>query len=683
MNKPLWNGRLYREGLRQSRTIGLATIIILTLVGLLGPTVIALTIRSNVSPEELALLQPQTMNLARLFPCLPAVMYIAVPAILFYLFRFLNKRSGSDFYHSLPQTRLCVMNSFFLSAMTWIVLAVVISVGGVIGLSWGLSRYIQLNLASVTPMLLNTLAGCLLGAGAVMIAISLTGTAFSGLLMTAMIVFLPRLFLLVGAHTLLSLSEMFVSMPGMNYGYNVLFGVLMGPLLKLLIGGSISDLFFNSLWPALYSAVLGLLYLGLAAVLYVRRRSETASKAAANSRVQAVNRIAFSLVFCLLPMVWLVGNICGGGDPADWLPAGVVFYALALIAYFLYELVTTRRARNLLKIFPGLGVLVGIHILSVLALVLIYRVEINYCPDVADMKSVSIAGKYDEEDYFSVMNTRIRIEDPEALQLVHDSLAKGIRNEDELEHYTPYALQVTIRSSRGDRVRYLRFTEDDYQKLFEILGKQTAYREIYQELPDASVIMESYLGLYGFYGDKSVPAEAAMTIYEVLRQEIQTVDFDTWLSACISGSHGEAMADLQLVVREGPELYNLRLSVYDFMPKTAAAIVQAFNQTHESDKTKILEKLANAGEEVEKQIDGYGYWIQGENIYLYLDEAMGRDLAEVLQQPAPKDSCYLMLRYMTNERKDGQWVAYSYIFEVDPAQVPWDGDSPVTEETEM
>ena len=238
MNKPLWNGRLYREGLRQSRTIGLATIIILTLVGLLGPMVIALTIRSNMSSEELALLQPQTMNLARLFPCLPAVMYIAVPAILFYLFRFLNKRSGSDFYHSLPQTRLCVMNSFFLSAMTWIVLAVVLSVGGVIGLSWGLSRYIQLNLASVTPMLLNTLAGCLLGAGAVMIAISLTGTAFSGLLMTAMIVFLPRLFLLVGAHTLLSLSEMFVSMPGMNYGYNVPFGVLMGPLLKLLIGGS-------------------------------------------------------------------------------------------------------------------------------------------------------------------------------------------------------------------------------------------------------------------------------------------------------------------------------------------------------------------------------------------------------------------------------------------------------------
>ena len=72
---------------------------------------------------------------------------------------------------------------------------------------------------------------------------------------------------------------------------------------------------------------------------------------------------------------------------------------------------------------------------------------------------------------------------------------------------------------------------------------------------------------------------------------------------------------------------------------------------------------------------------QRENIYLYLDEATGRDLAEVLKQPAPKDSCYLMLRYMTNERKDGQWVTYSYIFEVDPAQVPWEG--PVTEETEM
>ena len=694
MNKKRFDGRLYREGLRQTRTIGLTFMVLMSVTGILGSLSIALSQRWGQGDGEL--IRAVTVDLQDICGIMPLAMYFMVPIMLLFLFRFLTKRNASDFYHAIPQTRLCLGLSFFLSVMTWTAAAVLVSSGVIVSVCLLLSRYLLLNLSSVLPVIVNTLAGCLLVAGGMLIAASLTGTTFSALLMGAMILILPRLILTSGRAALLSLNGMFVErdfLPWLSAEFNVPAGLLLQAG-SFLFGAGHTPLIFTSLWPALYSSLLGLLYAGFGLLLFCRRRSEAASNAAVSRRVQALNRISFSMLFCILPMTWITEILCGESGFFSFIEAGI-FYVLAILAYFLYELITTRSARTIPKILPGLGLLVGVNAALILVLTSVYNIESSFCPTADQMKSVSISSEYymeEDDDYFRTMSSEVEIKNPEAFRLVGDCLEKAVKDEQEVNLGSTnqntgryYSLVVRIRSTRGERVRRLIFREKQYERLSEILSETPEYRKIFMELPDPEKEVAA-LSFEGIDYANPLTEEKARKIYASLREEVSRMEFSDWWTNCLEGDG--AVGWLKLTVKTEGRFYSLSLPVTADQPETLAITAAAFNETRLKDKAALLDfgremtRRLEAGESFEQILEGRSFDLWGdcwgggmadESFYVCDEESLGEAIRLLTEEET--GDCWILMqlsRWEENPDSYEECQSFCYFFRVDSRRVSWE-----------
>ena len=103
-------------------------------------------------------------------------------------------------------------------------------------------------------------------------------------------------------------------------------------------------------WSVLYTAGLALLYLILGTFLFQKRKSETAGQSAPNRRLQAVYRIILVMAYCLPVCVWIVDSEVTSISGFEVF----VLYLIAVLIYFFYELLTTKKIKQTLRTAPGL-----------------------------------------------------------------------------------------------------------------------------------------------------------------------------------------------------------------------------------------------------------------------------------------------------------------------------------------
>lgn len=111
---------------------------------------IAILQRLEYSPS--AVYNMGVVNFLQMHPLLVLTFTVFAPVMMLYLFSFLNKRNSSDFYHSLPNTRLSLFFSFFAAVMTWVIAASVISSLTAVAGHLLLSQYCSINFTSVWVM---------------------------------------------------------------------------------------------------------------------------------------------------------------------------------------------------------------------------------------------------------------------------------------------------------------------------------------------------------------------------------------------------------------------------------------------------------------------------------------------------------------------------------------------------
>lgn len=383
MKNKLFSKNLYIEGLSQLKTVGIVSGSIFAVFSLLA------ALSQTIEQTELYI--KYETSLLDLLPFIFVVPCIVTPILMFRIFSFMFKRNRSDFYHSIPQTRSCIYLSFTLSALTYVVLQIIVcSVLGTLG-----ALIVGYQLTDVLDVFLaipNLLAITCLIASAILIAISVTGRLFSALTVAFMILFYPRIFYLIFSVTI---TETVTVVDDTHF--------LPNSLLK-----------YNAFFTYDYSVLTFACTFGLALILgafglflFKKKKSQTASYPTASKRAQSVIRVAFSSLLCAIGVSMIYSKVFNDcsilmtdeyyinfGNRISNITI-VIIFVIALMAYFVYDIISNRSVKGILKAVKDLIYLGIVNVLIFAILASTTLIITSYNPKVENIKSVTILSEGD------------------------------------------------------------------------------------------------------------------------------------------------------------------------------------------------------------------------------------------------------------------------------------------------
>jgi len=311
--------------------------------------------------------------------------------------------------------------------------------------------------------------------------------------------------------------------------------------------------------------------------------------------MQSIYRIILTMAVCLPVCFKMFGS---GIDDSSDLIFCFWFYIAALITYFAYELITTKKWNNLIKSLPTLLVVVLLNVLLIGGLELAYRAEMSFCPDpdeVSYVRFLSETSSYDMYSYGMNRTAEIEFKDSEMIGIVSGALERNLEylnstGSDHIPrlHKKPdgsYVMHenriVKIKAGLSEKVRYISFTEDEIKRIEEIMDSNEDCRKAWLVLPEAakgSVTID--------LGTKEAGPNVRGEILEVLREEVSTLDLKVWKEYLADAS--DEFAEIQYI--SGDEHLSIYISP-SVLPKTTAAIVNARNANSYVSVEEVFESI--------------------------------------------------------------------------------------------
>ncbi len=540
---------VFREGFRQLRLIGILSLVIFTLEAILVP--IGRAISSLPTPYSYQ--TQSSFTTVSMHPLLPYLMLLA-PIMVIVLFQFLNHRSSSDFYHSMPVSRTSLFFSLFAAVMVWILLIEVVSTAASVITTLCFPTLFRVIFADLPSLLLSVLAGSLLTAGCAAVAMSITGNLFTNLLVTGLLFATPRLLLLYVSAILRNVINIIPNNQTgflLDSSYNIPFGTLAS---LFSFTNSRSVLIAN--WEGcLYTALVGILLVILANFLLQKRHSEAAGKSASTPLLQTVYRLLITFLITLIPVGMMVGYIAQNGLDARELFSVLVLYLIAAIAFCVYELITTKKPRLLLKAAPSFLIVLAADAVLLVGLVSGYFSILSFQPTANEIQSISVSHPTSQiNDYFNNHGKKVQITDRKIAKLMADRLEIIAQNnspnaETGMEAADPYfTYQITFRTAGVARERSMMFTSEQEREILDALAEIPSYQSVYT-LPQ--------LGKRVTVSNDNLTQEQAESLYRVMIREINALPFQTRYTLLhSSGYYSEQRVDaVNVQVNEGNVSY--------------------------------------------------------------------------------------------------------------------------------
>lgn len=615
MKKKCFDLRLYLEGLRQLRLLGL-----LFTIGV-GLLVIFIPVGEFFASADMPTLdaEARAVSYAEMNPLMSLAFCFVAPFLTLNAFSFLNKRESDDFYHALPATRTCLFFCFFAAVVTWLFIFV-FGTALLSGLfhSFFPSLFI-IDWAGVFQMSLNCFVGGLLVAAAVAVAMSVTGTPMMNVLVSLLIIFLPRILIQLITNAI-------------AYTFPLVDGLSFLPLLSTpcnIPANFVLQFTFYSgdeslltSWTALfYTLALAVIYSGIALWLFNKRRSEGAGQSAPTPKLQAFFRFLIGFTFTSIITLTLYSDVLnsyyyGGADLIGWL----FLYVLAIFAMVVFEIICTRRFRGLIRrCLVTIGVLIAANLLLAGGVFAIGTGLRAYEPDTEDITSVRVLefgsgmSGYATQNYFEEKAAEIDITDFAVRQMVSDQLQHTLKafKTSPREYYeqaaSAHSMVVSIKSGGIHHQRRIMVYENNLQLLGDVLAKNKAYQDVYMNLPTQYNHVRS--------DDMMINrSEGADTIVSTLQAEIREIGFAKWY-ALISGVdtndifYAEKYPDktvttrlttLYIIVSENAVWKEIAVPLdASVLPKTVAAYIEVANRINASGRKILLETLIERPEECE------------------------------------------------------------------------------------
>ncbi|MCC8110452.1 MAG: hypothetical protein LIO74_02110 [Ruminococcus sp.] len=385
---------LLREGFRQCQMIGICALVLILLLVILQ----AISGYIDYSNENsLYTAQAYQMNLGAL---------LAIPMTFFMtlrLFRFLNNRAASDFYHALPHKRLFLYGSFIGAIILWILIWVVGSML-VTTLLCCMQPNLQLLYNTILPYTLSVIFMCLLTASGTLLVMGITGTGFTNVVLSLVLLFIPRFCVAYFQMLLQNYLPFFLNRSNTGFfsnSSNLLFSLL-ASIFDFSDNFTLSSILTPTWKPLVYTLLLSLCYFGIGGFFFQRRRSEAAGQSAPSKYLQHCYRILITMIPYLFFTSVLTLKI-KLGNAVDDAFLYVIIYVPIVLLYFIYELITTRKWKNLLTVIPGLGIVVLLNVGILFGVNLAYNQILSNRPDAYEIESISIyqGNDYDSDFYFT------------------------------------------------------------------------------------------------------------------------------------------------------------------------------------------------------------------------------------------------------------------------------------------
>ena len=608
MNRKIFNGKLCVDVLKQLRKAGFVMLIV-TLVISVTPILIAYF---NSTRHGAAIGIPSAISVA---PVLIPFMYLGAMGLVFSVFSFLNKRDSSDFYHALPNTRLCTYVSLLVPAIIWL-LGIIVANIAAIGATYALCG-LPFNYAYIPYLLLSYGVGALLVAACAAIAVSISGTRFTNIILTGILVFLPRLVLLVFQ---MLLSKASVIVPTSEFGWfmspqiNLAFGMFFG------MSGNEQGVVLN-LGAIIYSFVLGLVYFVLGYFLFNRRKSELAGMSAPGRGWQTLYR-------CLITLpVFLVGLLVTFGGIYE-IEIVVALVIASLIVYFVYELITTKKLKNLVRSIPAyFGLYIVCAILALIASLWGTALK-GHLPDYDTITAMSLP-RYELRDnyytyaldpsYTQLLLDDVKIQDDTATRIVWEGLndtIKGGNGQSAAMEGQAYTFHL---KSGATFSRYIGLNPKQAQELNTILYGKEDVVKVLEKLPGDDEIGSIHGGLS--------EASANKQLWQQFKEEYKTLshldmaDMQYFMQGFSlpkaqdddAQKQFRAYGNISIIGSVGTKNYRSTYTITNKTPKTASLYYNLYNKEMEKSYQNWRQNL------LEKNDFSFGVWMNSAELSVGAD----------------------------------------------------------------
>lgn len=569
--KQYFSLRLYLEGLKRIKIAGIAASIAVILLNAALPVIQIMDNKwsyfrgersvTSVSPGEF---MP--------FSCL---LLIFSAVFVYSMFSYLNERNRSDFFHAIPQKRLCVYLSFLAAILSWIA-AILLASTIVNTVLYGFAKFYTVNLSVIFVTPLVYLLGCTMIVGFMALAMTLTGTVVSNLLIFTLLLLFVRT---VGQIFITCLEEL-APVVEIESSFLRFFRIdFFLPFSLFTVSLSTADNCFGNGPLLLYSLGVALLLLVLGGVVYVFRRSETATKSAPNKVMQHIYRSAVTLPFFLL----LVMNyICNGFFEPSLM---TILFILAILVYCIFELMTTKKIRMLVKALPLIVIPIALSAVFTGAVYLERNAILNDIPTVDEIASV---GTYTPDRVYSHTYHELRtvdctVENEEARAIVQRALTKTvdeIRNEPQSypgqkeEYWQTITVRICLKNGRK-MGRVVKMSADEYKRFHELLLESDEYINGYLALPDSREV--DSVRTAGF----SVNDEAAKRLWASFLLEYSALTKEQKIAYHDIDEYNDTASVGTLIVDGMYRFVSFRSQYriyYEYTPKTAQMLLEAKEQ---------------------------------------------------------------------------------------------------------
>lgn len=494
----LFHPGLYAESLRQTRMMGLVYLLLSLIFAILPPLLGSYNTFYPIQAGEQAFV-------------LYFYDFIAPLTMGYTVFGYLTKRNASDFYHSLPVTREAAYFSRAAAVMTYLLGTIAATVAA----SFMACRFAgsTVNWLQVLPLISYHFAASVLVLSCTLVGLAAAGTYFSSFVVAGLALFLPQMVMYILYTTIDAVAET-VRPEALSFLLDIPLNIPAGLIASLFVGGFglVSDATSYIFYAPAHVYTLALAAItGLAGcIIHNRRRSETARTAAPNRFLQHLYRCLIALPLFLIIGTMIASGERWGNDSESYIILSVV----GLLVYFLYELITTRKWRNLwsaAKVLP-------IVLIAALALPWlgfgIGHAANNDLPAREQVESVTTDIRYrhtGSTNYELIGLSEYEYTDEKMLDLLHEALEMTVEYHEKHGSYIGAVATTTpieklyeqdVYSSAGfrtmdvqfnlkngkDMVRQIRLTPDQYNKYIALRMQDEGFRKIIGTLPEAKQV---------------------------------------------------------------------------------------------------------------------------------------------------------------------------------------------------
>lgn len=680
MKKAWFDGRLYLQGLKRLRVIGLALAILCISISILVPLTTWISTANMVDDYYMnhdpmygledsfsSLLEKEVADRMLIIPVLVAS-YLS-PIFILIMFAYLNKRSESDFYHAIPYTRVCVYTSFVSAALTW-VFAILIVGGLSAALFWTMCPYTTYSFGGlICEILLSCLNAAFL-ASFTAVGVSLAGTESTAVVASLLALCSWRVIMGV-AYVVLEDLMTIIDVEHVWGGYLTPQWLLpIGLVGEKETAGSI-----------VYAGIVALAMFALGGLLYHVRRSETAGRAVPGRALQIIFRCLITL-----PVALILTYCAITGEDVTLL---LILLVVSLLIFYLYELLTSKSARSMLRATPWLGavlaaclIFTGAMFLSKYA-ILNERIDEDRIEEIGLTRGVSGFDEVAISDYERFLMMEYMSDDPEVISLLAKALQESQRAEKDKSFYNEQVLytedgpvqyinhkgfeylSVCIKLKSGREMgRHIRMPREDYIRFLKALRDDLNLNA----LPDADMVDHFQVAQFGHSCVQTLDKEWTKRVLAAMRQDHAAMTEEQKRE--MTGYFYEGIS-FTLHIKTPKQRFYCNYYLTNAMPNTAKVICEMYLEQQEEAKKVFATIMEEApatfaeGHEGNLTIGVQQNIMQKEQNYYGVIEETGEQVLEFLDthvkesiDESQADTCVVlwMTAYYDMIDADGEYV---------------------------